>query len=67
MALSLDLFGENFKVTDLYLTKLALDSGCAYIPPGMNVEPLYIFSVRELERFVELYKNSHNLKEEYDR
>ena len=54
-------------MTDMYLTKLALDSGCAYIPSGMNVEPLYIFSVRELERFVELYKNSHNLKEEYDR
>lgn len=54
-------------MTNLYLTKLALDSGCAYIPPGMNEEPLYIFSVRELERFVELYKSQHNLKEVYDR
>lgn len=54
-------------MTDLYLTKLALDSGCAYIPAGMNVEPLYIFSVRELERFVELYKEKYNLREEYDR
>ena len=54
-------------MTDLYLTKLALDSGCAYIPAGINVEPLYIFSVNELERFVELYKNRYNLKEEYDK
>ena len=43
-------------MTDLYLTKIALDSGCAYIPAGMNDKPLYIFSVNELERFVELYK-----------
>lgn len=53
-------------MTDLYLTKLALDSGCAYIPAGMNVEPLYMFSIRELERFAELYKARYNLKEDYD-
>lgn len=54
-------------MTDLYLTKIALDSGCAYIPAGMNVEPLYIFSVNELERFVEIYKARYNLKEDYDK
>lgn len=43
-------------MTDIYLTKLALDSGCAYIPTGMNVEPLYIFSIRELEKFIKLYE-----------
>ena len=53
-------------MTDLYLTKIALDSGCAYIPAGMNDKPLYIFSVNELERFVELYKKRYNLKEDYD-
>ena len=54
-------------MTDLYLTKIALDAGCAYIPIGMNDKTLYIFSVDELEKFVELYKNRYNLVEQYDR
>ena len=54
-------------MTDLYLTKIALDSGCAYIPIGMNDKPLYIFSIDELDKFVELYKNRYNLEEKYDR
>ena len=54
-------------MTDLYLTKIALDSGCAYIPAAMNDKPLYIFSVNELEKFVELYKKRYNLKEDYDK
>jgi hypothetical protein len=54
-------------MTDLYLTKIALDSGCAYIPIGMNNKTLYIFSVDELEKFVELYKKRYNLKEDYDK
>ena len=52
---------------DLYLSKIALDSGCAYIPVGMNDQPLYIFSVNELKKFVELYKKRYNLKEDYDK
>ena len=54
-------------MTDLYLSKIALDSGCAYIPVGMNDKPLYIFSLNELDRFAELYKNRYNLKEDYDK
>ena len=54
-------------MTDLYLSKVALDSGCAYIPIGMNDKPLYIFSIDELEKFVELYKNRYNLVEQYDK
>jgi hypothetical protein len=52
---------------DVYLSKVALDSGCAYIPAGMNDKPLYIFSVRELTRFAELYKERYNLVEQYDK
>lgn len=53
-------------MTDLYLSKIALDSGCAYIPIGMNDQPLYIFSLNELDRFAKLYKNRYNLIEQYD-
>ena len=52
---------------DVYLSKVALDSGCAYIPAGMNDKPLYIFSVQELTRFAELYKQRYNLVEQYDK
>jgi len=52
---------------DVYLSKVALDSGCAYIPVGMNDKPLYIFSLRELTRFAELYKDRYNLIENYDK
>ena len=51
---------------DVYLSKVALDSGCAYIPVGMNDNPLYIFSLRELTKFAELYKQRYNLVEQYD-
>jgi hypothetical protein len=54
-------------MTDLYLTKIALDAGCAYIPAGMNDRPLYIFSAVELERFVDIYKSRYNLVEQYDK
>ena len=54
-------------MTNLYLTKLALDSGCAYLPAGENKEPLYIFSIHELNKFIEMYKTRNNLKEDYDR
>lgn len=35
------------------LVKTALDSGCAYLPPGENIEPLYIFSLIELALFAQ--------------
>lgn len=49
------------KQNDVYLSKVALDSGCAYIPVGMNDKPLYIFSLRELTRFAEIYRKRYNL------
>jgi len=52
---------------DVYLSKVALDSGCAYIPVGMNDHPLYIFSLRELTKFAEIYKERYNLVEQYDK
>lgn len=55
------------KQNDVYLSKVALDSGCAYIPVGMNDKPLYIFSLRELTRFAEIYKERYNLVENYDK
>jgi len=54
-------------MNDVYLSKIAFDSGCAYIPVGMNDQPLYIFSLRELTKFAELYKSRYNLKEDYDK
>ena len=44
---------------DLYLVKLALDSGCAYLPANENVEPLYIFSLHELTKFIKLYEEKN--------
>ena len=43
-------------MADLYLTKLALDSGFAYLPAGENKEPLYIFSIHELTKFIKLHE-----------
>jgi hypothetical protein len=54
-------------MTDLYLSKIALDAGCAYIPIGMNDQPLYVFSINELTKFAELYRERYNLKEDYDK
>ena len=55
------------KQNDVYLSKVALDAGCAYIPVGMNDNPLYIFSLRELTKFSEIYKERYNLVEQYDK
>lgn len=42
------------------LVKLALDSGCAYLPPGDAKEPLYIFSLKELIRFATFIRAEEN-------
>jgi hypothetical protein len=47
-------------MNDLSLVKIALDSGCAYLPAGGNVEPLYIFSLHELTKFIKLYEERQN-------
>ena len=44
---------------NLSLVKLALDSGCAYLPAGENKEPLYIFSLHELTKFIKLYEEKN--------
>jgi hypothetical protein len=46
-------------MNDLSLVKLALDSGCAYLPAGENKEPLYIFSLHELTKFIKLYEEKN--------
>lgn len=47
-------------MNDLSLVKIALDSGCAYLPAGENIEPLYIFSLHELTKFIKLYEERQN-------
>ena len=47
-------------MNDLSLVKIALDSGCAYLPAGENIEPLYIFSLHELTKFIKLYDERQN-------
>lgn len=43
-------------MNDLTLVKIALDAGCAYLPAGENKEPLYIFSLHELTKFIKFYE-----------